>query len=125
LEISHTKEFHDFFLDGRALRRCPYRQTNNRSQVQHRTNERVNFYGKATIVKAVLEAETKSKLYIDRNKGQKFYADQVRGTWFVKFMYALGRSLPKEDVREIFNNVSFVIFNYDRCIEHFLWHALQ
>jgi hypothetical protein len=92
---------------------------------QHRTNEHVNFYGKATIVKAVLEAEAKSKLYVDQNRAQRFYADQVRGTWFVKFMYMLGRGVPKENVREIFDNVSFVIFNYDRCIEHFLLHALQ
>jgi hypothetical protein len=27
-------------------------------------------------------------------------------------------------VREIFDNVAFIVFNYDRCIEHFLFHAL-
>jgi hypothetical protein len=92
---------------------------------QHRTNERVTFYGKAALVKSILEAEADSKLYIDANKAQRFNADQVRGTWFVKFMYMLGRGIPKEDVSQIFDNVAFIVFNYDRCIEHFLFHALQ
>jgi hypothetical protein len=91
---------------------------------QHRTNERVNFYGKAALVKTILEAEAKSNLYVDLRTAQRFNADQVRGTWFVKFMYMLGRGVPKENVREIFDNVAFIVFNYDRCIEHFLFHAL-
>ena len=41
-------------------------------------------------------------------------------TWLVKFMYMLGRGVPKENVREIFDNVSFIVFNYDRCVEFFL-----
>jgi hypothetical protein len=28
-------------------------------------------------------------------------------------------------VRQIFNNVAFIVFNYDRCLEYFLLHALQ
>ncbi len=92
---------------------------------QHRTNERVSFYGKAVLVKSILEAESSSRLYVDMNKGHRFSANQARGTWFVKFMYMLGRGLPKENVREIFENVAFIVFNYDRCIEHFLLHALQ
>jgi len=37
----------------------------------------------------------------------------------------LGRGVPKENVSEIFDRVSFINFNYDRCVEHFLFHALQ
>lgn len=37
----------------------------------------------------------------------------------------LGRGVPKEDLSRIFNHVSFIVFNYDRCIEHFLRHALK
>ena len=28
-------------------------------------------------------------------------------------------------MRQIFDNVAFIVFNYDRCIEYFLFHALQ
>lgn len=92
---------------------------------QHRTNELVTFYGKTALIRSILKAEAESKLYIDARRAQEFDADQVRGTWFVKFMYALGRGVPKEQVGKIFDNVAFIVFNYDRCIEHFLLHALK
>jgi hypothetical protein len=40
-------------------------------------------------------------------------------------MYMLGRGISKDDVSKIFDNVSFIVFNYDRCVEHFLYHGLQ
>jgi hypothetical protein len=92
---------------------------------QHRSNAHANTYGKAAIVKSVLEAERESKLHFDPNEREKFKGNELSDTWFVKFMYMLGRGIPKENVRRIFDNVSFIVFNYDRCIEYFLFHALQ
>jgi hypothetical protein len=69
--------------------------------------------------------ERASKLHFDPNQRERFKGDELSDTWFVKFMYMLGRGIPKENVRQIFDNVSFIVFNYDRCIEYFLFHALQ
>jgi hypothetical protein len=92
----------------------------------HRNNANLNLYGKAAIVKAVLEAERKSKLYFGGTSGiEKFDPNRIADTWFVKFMHMLSRGIPRENVREIFDRVSFIIFNYDRCVEHFLRNALQ
>ena len=38
----------------------------------------------------------------------------------MKFIHVLGRDLKKEDVRTIFDNVAFIVFHYDRCLEFFL-----
>jgi hypothetical protein len=93
---------------------------------QHRTNEFVNLYGKAAIVKTVLEAEAASNIYLPPDAiSEPFRPTQFTDTWFVKFMYVLARNVPRESAPQIFNNVSFIIFNYDRCIEHFLRHALR
>jgi hypothetical protein len=46
-------------------------------------------------------------------------------TWFVRFMHILGRNVPVEQVETIFGKISFIIFNYDRCVEFFLLNALQ
>jgi hypothetical protein len=92
---------------------------------QHRSNAQVNAYGKAAIVKTVLEAEKASALYFNPFDGGRFKGEELANTWFVKFMYMLGRGIPKENVRQIFDNISFIVFNYDRCIEYFLLHALQ
>lgn len=92
----------------------------------HRANEPLNRYGKAAIVKAVMEAERRSKLYFGGSSGvDTFKPDNVSDTWLVKFMHALARGIPKENAREVFDKVAFIIFNYDRCVEHFLLHSLQ
>jgi hypothetical protein len=92
----------------------------------HRNNANLNLYGKAAIVKAILEAERGSKLYFNRHDGSgtAFDPNRLADTWFVKFMHMLGRGIPRENVREIFDRVSFINFNYDRCVEHFLVNAL-
>jgi hypothetical protein len=92
----------------------------------HRTNEYVNLYGKAAIIKTILEFERRSSLYFGGvAKNEVFNPDKVTNTWLVKFLYMLGRDVPREDLIRIFERVSFIVFNYDRCIEHFLLHALQ
>jgi hypothetical protein len=37
----------------------------------------------------------------------------------------LGEAFRRKLRREIFDHVSFIIFNYDRCVEYFLLHSLQ
>jgi hypothetical protein len=91
----------------------------------HRNDPRVKLYGKAAIVHSILEAEHDSKLYFDRNKGDCFSPAKLSNTWPVKFMQMLTPGIPKENVREVFDKVAFIIFNYDRCIEFFLLNALQ
>jgi hypothetical protein len=92
----------------------------------HRNDPRVNLYGKAAIVQCILEAERGSKLYFGPNShSDNFSPAKFNDTWLVKFMQMLTPGIPREDVRQIFDNVSFIVFNYDRCIEFFLLHALR
>ena len=92
----------------------------------HRDDPHVNLVGKAAIVRTILEAERTSKLALDEVGGRKiFKPEKLANTWFLKFMYMLGRGMAKGDVRQIFDSVAFIIFNYDRCVEHFLYNALQ
>src|SRR5262249_36707437 len=91
----------------------------------HRTTPYLVQYGKAAIVKSILEAEHQSRLYFKTPAGPEIFSPEgIADTWFVKFMHLLGRGIPKQDAREIFDHVSFIVFNYDRCVEHFLFHAL-
>ena len=77
-------------------------------------------------MKSILEAERKSLLYFNRVNGeQTIDFDRIADTWLAKLMKILARNLPLQNVGQIFDNVSFIVFNYDRCLEHFLAHALQ
>lgn len=92
----------------------------------HRKNPQANLVGKAAIVKAILSAERQSSLYFSHsNIYNKLDMKRVEDTWLMKFMRMLGRNVPLEEIDTIFKNVSFIAFNYDRCIEHFLFQALQ
>jgi hypothetical protein len=92
----------------------------------HSADENIRTVGKIAIAKTILEAERSSKLFFDRsNIFNKMNVTDFENTWIMKFVRMLGRNVPKQDVGGIFKNVAFICFNYDRCIEHCLYHALQ
>lgn len=104
----------------------PFAQSIDDFLDQRRSDRYINLYGKSAICQAILEAERESKLYFNpSNRDEPFDAVALTDTWLVKFMYMLCRGVPREKVAHIFEHVDFIIFNYDRCIEHFLISALE
>lgn len=92
----------------------------------HSQDAFVQEIGKAAIVRSILEAERHSKLYVDSsNVRNKMNLDTLINTWFVKFVRMLGRNVQHANLDAIFDNVVFINFNYDRCVEYFLLHALR
>jgi hypothetical protein len=97
----------------------------------HRHDHRMVAYGKAAIVKCILEAEAGSKLFFDpatqlsRTQPATIDFADNSDTWLVKLMRLLSRGVQHSDRATLFDNCSFVVFNYDRCIEHFFINALQ
>jgi len=92
----------------------------------HQDNERVKLCGKLAIVQSILVAEQNSLLFFDdRNRGAKLDFERINKTWYSNFFRMLAAGCTRDNCRNLFNNVSFVIFNYDRCVEHFLFNAVQ
>ncbi|WP_426533657.1 hypothetical protein [Bradyrhizobium sp. McL0615] len=82
--------------------------------------------GKAAIVRSILNAERHCKLYVDpSNTYNRLDVAKIRDSWFVKFMQVLGPGRKAHEVENVLDDVSFITFNYDRCLEYFLHHALQ
>jgi hypothetical protein len=69
----------------------------------HRDNERLVRYGKAAIVKSVLEAERGSKLFVEHLGQNSLDLSSIGNTWFVKFMRLLSRGISRENARQIFD----------------------
>ncbi|WP_457091423.1 hypothetical protein [Microvirga sp. P5_D2] len=90
----------------------------------HRDDARINICGKLGIVSSILQAERESKLYFDMFNSESF-PTELGGAWHSLFFQRLTEGVPKADLNTIFDNVSFITFNYDRCIEHFLYNALK
>jgi hypothetical protein len=91
-----------------------------------RGNEKLALCGKLAIVKSILEAERNSTLYVDRLRPERgFNFSSLENTWYLSFFRTLTENCSKEDLIPRFESITLIIFNYDRCIEHFLAHALM
>jgi hypothetical protein len=92
----------------------------------HSKNARILELGKAAIVRSILEAELGSLLYVDpSNIYNKMRFENLEKTWFVKLMRVMGSGIDPSNVKQALEKTSFIIFNYDRCVEQFLTFALQ
>lgn len=91
----------------------------------HRNDPDIAVIGKLAIARAILQAEKKSKLFNSRNPSRGFSFQDVAGTWLIPLFQILTEGVSKEEAREIFRNVTFIVFNYDRCLEYFLPKALE
>jgi hypothetical protein len=91
----------------------------------HRNDERIATLGKAAIAYSILQAEKNSRLWIDPHKSrQATPLNSLMDTWYVRFGQQLVEQVSVSDLDHIFNNVTIVCFNYDRCIEEFLAYWL-
>jgi hypothetical protein len=91
----------------------------------HKDNKPLQVCGKLAIAQTILEQEKGSALAAQ--KGNAFRdATAVNESWLGAFMYGLQEGVVvSENLGDIFKHLTIVNFNYDRCIEHFLFHAMQ
>ncbi|MCW5685896.1 MAG: hypothetical protein KIT85_15950 [Pseudolabrys sp.] len=90
----------------------------------HQNDKRVELSGKLGIVDSILSAERASNLYL-RDFESKIPSAVFEKTWYGPFFQLLTENVKREEISQIFENITFVVFNYDRCLEHFLVNALQ
>jgi hypothetical protein len=91
----------------------------------HRHDRGVEICGKLAITASILEAERSSKLYFRReNIADTINFQAIQSTWYPNFYSLLTQGVAKENLSGLFDNFSVISFNYDRCIEHFLVHAI-
>ncbi|MEK6707395.1 MAG: hypothetical protein AABY81_01105 [Pseudomonadota bacterium] len=95
----------------------------------HSGDKQIELCGKLAIIRTILEAEATNatnSLFVDQLKGeQQLKYDRLEKTWFNSFFRLLTNNCKRSDLANRLNSVAFVIFNYDRCIEHYLYYALQ
>lgn len=90
----------------------------------HRNNEKLALCGKLSIVRAILSAEKKSLLFFKKDRvDSTINFTHLEKTWYLQFFQVITENCEKDDLEERLKLISLIIFNYDRCIEHFLLHA--
>jgi len=92
----------------------------------HKGNEAIEKCGKIAIVRSILSAEKNSKLYVNLNNiYNKPNYEQLESTWFNTFWQLMTENCQENELESRFSSVSLIVFNYDRCIEHFLYYSLK
>jgi len=95
---------------------------------KHSHNPSIKAAGKVAIAQTILEYERKSGIFVDPQKHPPKFKNEngVRKSWLHDLMRILQAGVVvKQNMNAIFDKLFVVNFNYDRCIEHFLWRALQ
>lgn len=81
--------------------------------------------GKAGIATVILNGERSSKLSRNHRAGYDVDHSQIVDSWFPSLVKILTENVKKSQVADVFTDVEFITFNYDRCLEHYLPSALS
>lgn len=95
----------------------------------HQNNKNIAAVGKAAIVTAILNAERHSYLFLNFEDSEDlqsrvFTNSLIQQTWYARLFDMLTRGGELTDFVERLKNITFIVFNYDRCIEHFFLHGM-
>lgn len=91
----------------------------------HSADAEMTVCGKLGIVKAILDAESKSKMKPVQDLMGAFKSKDLANTWYLRFFQMLTENVRREEVKKAFENISIITFNYDRCIERYLAQCLS
>lgn len=80
--------------------------------------------GKMAIAASIGAAEQSSTLRLTSDLGD-LDVDAIASTWYVSLFRLLQSGVRKENIRDIFRNLTIISFNYDRSVEFFLLHSLR
>jgi len=88
----------------------------------HRNETDVVLGGKLAIIVSILEAERKSSLY---NFIYDDFNNIIQDTWYPLFLRKITEGCEINEFIERLEDISFIIFNYDRCFEYYMPKALR
>ena len=121
--LSFSQDSGRYFEACKTIRAALPLVTSIDSFIHDRQGEtEIEFCGKLAIISSILAAERRSVLYTPDTTVD---FSSVENTWFSAFWKKLTEDCQKEDLEDRFSSIVLIIFNYDRCLEHFLYHAMQ
>ena len=91
----------------------------------HRSDQRIQLLGKLAIAKTILEQEQSSCLSIPEGSRDFRDANEVTRSWYAELAKVLNDGISRDRVNSIFSKVSFIVFNYDRCVEYYLEQSIR
>jgi hypothetical protein len=87
-------------------------------------NDALVLCGKLSIVRSILLSEKKSLLFFKKDSANSaINFNNIEQTWYIPFFQIITENCSVSELEARLKKVTLIIFNYDRCVEHFLFHA--
>ena len=88
----------------------------------HRHEAEIALCAKLAIVASILYAEKQSHIYnyVIYNK-----QEELSKTWYPLFFQKISEGCDINEFTKRLKDISFIIFNYDRCFEYYMLYAIQ
>jgi len=86
----------------------------------HRLEYGIDKAGKIVIVAAIIAAEKQSYLF-----NMMELKNEIDETWYPRLFEKITENCEINQLIERLKSISFIIFNYDRCFEFYMIHALD
>lgn len=122
-EIGYSQS--EIFADARKLANGLMQATSIDSYIENlrQHNPRIAVLGKIGIAACLLDRERSSPLFSHAGKPVAF--QNLGNTWLNKLFQIMVEGQSVSTLNTLFDRATFVIFNYDRCVERFLECSLQ
>ena len=90
----------------------------------HRDDKITQYIAKLSICHCIINAERSSKLYSELGS-PLLPSNQLKDTWLIPFSQLLTEKCDKNEIKARLQKIGFIIFNYDRSVEFFLYNFIQ
>lgn len=96
----------------------------------NKSNVFIQKIGKLSIVNQILVSERNSTLFIDKQKNvyDPIFQKDISKSWLEEFwrVFISGKGYENvNSLKSFFNEIVFITFNYDRCIEQYFYHKIK
>jgi len=92
----------------------------------HNEDPLIALCGKLAIVRTILEAEARSTMKVRHTPtGPTLSFSETSKSYFSLLFQLLTENCKFSNLRERLREVCFIVFNYDRCLEHYLHYAVR
>ena len=91
-----------------------------------RGDHEIALCGKLAIVRSILDAEQHCTLFHVYNlKDSTRELIRLNNSWYPSLFKKITEGCRIDELPQRLNDISFIIFNYDRCFEYFMYNALM
>lgn len=127
--LQRTGEWGSFLTAGRMIAGgIKYSRSIDNYVHAHSDKEAVKTVAKMAIVQTILDAEKDCHIGIAPDKHPPCFKDEGKTykSWLSDFFSVLQDGvIEAKNLDKIFDNLTIINFNYDRCVEHFLFYVMQ